>query len=305
MTLARYVVPDRHITYAAIKAFFKTKMVEGSFVHSHGIKMLSRLQKPENLKVGLDNDAYIDLKSTNEFINILVQYDAITYKSALAVLVREASTSKTKGKRAGCCKRKKGKRKVVATTPSAASAFTTPWKWAKEREGYALETTTKLLNMVPSKIVPHTPYEISHDKPASYRSSKVCGSPAYVKRLVRDKLDFKSSLCHEIRNGPNRFKSSFDLVDPPKGIKPVACKWVYKRKLGADVDGTTFNAMLVKKGYTQRLRVNFEKSSSPVAMAMSIKILLSISAWYDYEIWQMDMKMTFLNGFVEEEIYID
>ncbi|KAL0289080.1 UNVERIFIED_CONTAM: hypothetical protein Sradi_7081600 [Sesamum radiatum] len=40
-------------------------------------------------------------------------------------------------------------------------------------------------------------------------------------------------------------------------------------------------------------------------MAKSIRIMLAIAAWYAYEIWQMDMKTAFLNGFVEEEIYMD
>ncbi|KAL0396340.1 UNVERIFIED_CONTAM: hypothetical protein Scaly_0082400 [Sesamum calycinum] len=59
-------------------------------------------------------------------------------------------------------------------------------------EGYALETTSKLLNMVPSKMVPQMPYEVWHDKPASYKYLRVWGSPAYVKRLVGDKLDSRS-----------------------------------------------------------------------------------------------------------------
>ncbi|KAL0355661.1 UNVERIFIED_CONTAM: hypothetical protein Sradi_4013000 [Sesamum radiatum] len=59
--------------------------------------------------------------------------------------------------------------------------------------GYALETTTKLLNIAPSKTVPQTPYEIWHDNPASYKYLRVWGSPVYVKRLVGDKLDSKSS----------------------------------------------------------------------------------------------------------------
>ncbi|KAL0445778.1 UNVERIFIED_CONTAM: Retrovirus-related Pol polyprotein from transposon RE2 [Sesamum latifolium] len=95
------------------------------------------------------------------------------------------------------------------------------------------------------------------------------------------------------------------LIDPPKGARPVGCKWVYKRKLGADGEVTAFKARLVAKGYTQRPGVNFEETYSPVAMAKSIRILLVIAAWYDYEIWQMDMKTAFLNGFVEEEIFMD
>ncbi|KAL0453688.1 UNVERIFIED_CONTAM: Copia protein [Sesamum latifolium] len=97
----------------------------------------------------------------------------------------------------------------------------------------------------------------------------------------------------------------WNLVDLPKGVKPVEFKWVYKHKLGADQEVTTFKARLVEKGYTQRPGVDFEKTYSPVAMAKSIRILLSIAAWCDYEIWQMDVKTAFLNGFVKEEIYMD
>ncbi|KAL0451304.1 UNVERIFIED_CONTAM: hypothetical protein Slati_1108500 [Sesamum latifolium] len=56
-----YAVPDRHVRYAATKSFFGTKMTEGSSVHSHGVKMLSLMEKLEDLKAGLDNDMYIDV----------------------------------------------------------------------------------------------------------------------------------------------------------------------------------------------------------------------------------------------------
>ncbi|KAL0320182.1 UNVERIFIED_CONTAM: hypothetical protein Sradi_5279700 [Sesamum radiatum] len=59
------------------------------------------------------------------------------------------------------------------------------------------------------------------------------------------------------------------------------------------------------KRHTQRPGVNFREAYSPVAIANSIRILLAIAAWYDYEIWQMDVKTVFLNGFVEEEIFMD
>ncbi|KAL0444717.1 UNVERIFIED_CONTAM: hypothetical protein Slati_2194400 [Sesamum latifolium] len=95
------------------------------------------------------------------------------------------------------------------------------------------------------------------------------------------------------------------LVDPPKGVRPVGYKWVYKHKLGANGEVTTFKVRFVAKGYTQRPGVNFEETYLPVAMAKSIRILLAIAAWYDYKIWQMDMKIAFLNGFIEKEIFMD
>ncbi|KAL0367253.1 UNVERIFIED_CONTAM: hypothetical protein Sradi_3615400 [Sesamum radiatum] len=181
----------------------------------------------------------------------------------------------------------------------------------------------KLLNIAPSKSVPQTPYEIWHGKSTSYKYLRVWGSPAYVKRLVGDKLDTRSSLCRfigypketagyyfydpaeqkifisrnavflekgfpsdkrhdessigqtresqiperygffgltsQLDNDPKTYgeamsdidsdkwleamKSEMDsmgsnqvctLVDLSKGARPVGCKWVYKRKLGAD-----------------------------------------------------------------------
>ncbi|KAL0292375.1 UNVERIFIED_CONTAM: hypothetical protein Sradi_6991500 [Sesamum radiatum] len=64
--------------------------------------------------------------------------------------------------------------------------------------GYALETAARLLNIEPSKTVAQTPYQIWHGKPASYKYLRVWGNPAYVKRLVGDKLDSRSSLCRFI-----------------------------------------------------------------------------------------------------------
>ena len=96
----------------------------------------------------------------------------------------------------------------------------------------------------------------------------------------------------------------WDLVKAPNSIKPVGCKWVYKRKRGVNGKGEIFIAMLVAKGYTQKEDIDYDETFSPVAMLKSIGILLSIVAHYDYEIWQMDVKTAFLNGNLEEEIYM-
>ncbi|KAL0401702.1 UNVERIFIED_CONTAM: hypothetical protein Slati_4200100 [Sesamum latifolium] len=152
-----YAVPDRHIRYATTKAFFGTKMAEGSSVQSHGVTMLSLVEKLEDLKAGLDNDTYIDVilqslppsygpfiinynmngleKSIHELINMLVQYEATTRKSEPSVLVGEASTSKAKGKGARCWKRKKGKGTAVTATASTGGAPPAPKGKGKGKVG--------------------------------------------------------------------------------------------------------------------------------------------------------------------------
>ncbi|KAA0037569.1 gag/pol protein [Cucumis melo var. makuwa] len=90
--------------------------------------------------------------------------------------------------------------------------------------------------------------------------------------------------------------SVWTLVDQPNDVKPIGCKWIYKRKRDQVGKVQTFKAQLVAKGYTQKEGMDNEETFSPVAMIKSIRILLSITTFYDYEIWQMDVKTTFLNG---------
>ena len=94
------------------------------------------------------------------------------------------------------------------------------------------------------------------------------------------------------------------LTDAPDGVKPIRCKWVFKKKTDMEGKVVTYKARLVAKGYRQRQGVDYDETFSPVAMTKSIRILLAIAAHYDYEIWQMDVKTTFLNGNLTEEVYM-
>lgn len=96
-----------------------------------------------------------------------------------------------------------------------------------------------------------------------------------------------------------------DLVDLPPNSKTVGRKWVFKKKIDMDGNLDTFKARLVAKGFTQTHGVEYDETFSPVTMIKSIRILFSINAYYDYEIWQMDVKPAFMNGHLEEDVYMD
>ena len=95
-----------------------------------------------------------------------------------------------------------------------------------------------------------------------------------------------------------------NLVELPQDIVPIGNKQIFKRKIGADGQINTFKARLVAKGYNQRQRIDYDETFSPVAKIKSIKILLTIAAYNDNEIWQMDVKTAFLNGNLQEEVYM-
>ena len=74
------------------------------------------------------------------------------------------------------------------------------------------------------------------------------------------------------------------LVDPPEDIVPIGCKQIYKKKIGINGKVETYKAKLVAKGYSQREGIDYKKTFSPIAILKFIHTLLTVAAYYDYEI---------------------
>lgn len=95
------------------------------------------------------------------------------------------------------------------------------------------------------------------------------------------------------------------LTDRAKGQKPIKCKWVFKKKLGVNGELLKFKARLVAKGFTQRYGIDYYETFSPVVRYSSIRALLAIAAENDLEIDHLDVKTAFLNGDLQETVFME
>jgi len=93
---------------------------------------------------------------------------------------------------------------------------------------------------------------------------------------------------------------TWELVNLPAGHKAVRSKWVFKHK----ADGH-YCACLVAKGFTQIPSLDYDETFSPIACFKSLRLLLVLAALEDWKVHQLDVKSVFLNGMLDEEIYME
>jgi hypothetical protein len=130
------------------------------------------------------------------------------------------------------------------------------------------------------------------DDPASYKEVVMSENLKKWLETMEDELSSMSS------NGV------WDLVEISDGAKKVGCKWVYKTKYDSKGKIKRVKARLVAKGFTQREGIDYTETFSPVSNKDSFQIVMALVAHYDLELHQMDVKIVFLNGDLQENVYM-
>jgi hypothetical protein len=96
----------------------------------------------------------------------------------------------------------------------------------------------------------------------------------------------------------------WELVDPPPRCKPIGTKWVWKNKKGEKGEVVRNKSRLVAQGFSQKEGIDYEETFDPVARLEAIRILLTFSVANGFKLHQMDVKSAFLNGMLEEQVYL-
>jgi hypothetical protein len=97
----------------------------------------------------------------------------------------------------------------------------------------------------------------------------------------------------------------WEIVPKPKSKDVVLSKWLFKIKHAADGSIEKYKARFVARGFSQKEGIDYEETFAPVARYTSIRTIIALVAMMKWKLHQMDVKTAFLNGVIEEEVYIE
>ena len=132
-----------------------------------------------------------------------------------------------------------------------------------------------------------------HNEPADVKEAKERPDWPNWKAAMREELD-----------SPKRHGTYEQVKELPPDRKAIGYKWVFKLKLNPDNSIARYKARLVAKGYSQVPGQDFTETTSPVARLASYRAILSLAAKLNLERHHLDIETAFLNGTLDEEIYM-
>ncbi|KAK2382949.1 putative mitochondrial protein [Trifolium repens] len=151
--------------------------------------------------------------------------------------------------------------------------------------------------------------DISKGVATRFQISNFCSHYAFVSQV--EPKNSKTALLDEhwilaMQEELNQFKRNdvWDLVPPPPSHQVIGTRWVFRNKLDENGIIIRNKARLVAQGYNQEEGIDYEETYAPVARLEAIRLLLAYACNMNFKLYQMDVKSAFLNGYINEEVYV-
>jgi hypothetical protein len=126
--------------------------------------------------------------------------------------------------------------------------------------------------------------------------------PKKIEEALRD-VDWVNAMHEELNNFTRN--QVWELVERPKNHNVIGIKWVFRNKQDQDRIVVRNKARLVAQGYTQVEGLDFREICALVARLVATRILLAYAYAHNIKLYQMDVKSAFLNGYINEEVYVE
>ncbi|GJX60886.1 retrovirus-related pol polyprotein from transposon TNT 1-94 [Tanacetum coccineum] len=153
----------------------------------------------------------------------------------------------------------------------------------------AVDTSTYILNRILIRaILGKTPYELLREPK---NVNEALGDESWIVAMQEELNQF---IANDV----------WELVQQPKNMTIIGTKWVFRNKLDENGVVSQNKARLVAQGYNQQESINYDETYASVARLESIRILLAYACALDFKLFQMHVKSAFLNGFINEEVYV-
>ncbi|GJW40938.1 zinc finger, CCHC-type containing protein [Tanacetum coccineum] len=154
---------------------------------------------------------------------------------------------------------------------------------------------------------------IIESRDAIFDENRFSSVPRPCLNIPKGTEDIGSSVVHEVVTDEKKVindemdsimgNNTWVLDDLPPGCKPLGCKWIFKRKLKVDRTIEKFKARL--QGFKQKLEIDYFDTYAPVARISTIRLLIAMASIHNLIIHQMDVKTIFLNGDLDEKVYMN
>ncbi|GJT06478.1 retrovirus-related pol polyprotein from transposon TNT 1-94 [Tanacetum coccineum] len=163
----------------------------------------------------------------------------------------------------------------------------------------------------PPKTSPLEDDDLVEEEAIEVNKTKPLGNDLEDKSLENNEIiNIKESKSHPLDNVIGNLNQrtlrsqAQDKIPNPMDMTIIGTKWVYRNKLDKNGIVTRNKARLVAQGYNQQEGIDYDETYAPVARLESIRILLAYACALDFKLFQMDVKSAFLNGFINEEVYV-